>query len=59
LTAAHTLPIRLEKTRARALAATFRSENVGLILVGSYQKPVSFGPGTTNVVEHYPVLDET
>jgi hypothetical protein len=39
------------------LAATFRAENVGLILVGSYQKPRSFGPGTTNIVEHYPVLD--
>jgi hypothetical protein len=41
----------------RLLAATFRAENVGLILVGSYERPRSFGPGTTNVVEHYPVLD--
>ena len=41
----------------RALAATFYAENVGLILVGSYQRPGSFGPGTTNVVEHYPVSD--
>jgi hypothetical protein len=41
----------------RALAARFRSEDVGIILVGSYGKPRRFGPGTTNVVEHYPVLD--
>jgi hypothetical protein len=42
----------------RQLAATFHAENVGLILVGSYQTPHNFGPGTTNVVEHYPVLDQ-
>lgn len=42
---------------SRALAAHFRMEHVGLILVGTNGESRSLGPGTTNVVEHYPVLD--
>jgi hypothetical protein len=41
----------------RALAARFRREHVGLILVGSYRKQEDFGPGTIDVIEYYPVLD--
>ncbi len=43
----------------RVLAARFRMQHVGMILIGTYDRPEAFGPGTTNVVEHYPVLDHS
>src|SRR6202011_5532211 len=41
----------------RALAAEFRREHLGLIWISTYRQPKDFGPGTSNVVEYYPVLD--